>query len=173
MLRVYGCILCLVVAGCGGGGSGGGVVDTVMQDFGLKDRPDEYVSGADKVYARLNEVGQGEMKRLNIENRHGEIKFDEAGGIRGKYYKEVKVYESFHPLDANATGRTAGSSTRGFVGYLEFGYRYFQGARKVNRTEAEAEVANIPTDNRSRETYRYRFNSAGQWMGGKGEPINN
>ncbi len=173
MFRLCACVLCVALAGCGGGGGGGGgVVDTVLQDFGIKDRPSDYVSGADKVYAALNDVGQAEMKRLNFEDRHGQVKFEDAEGIRGKYYKEVKVYESFHPIDANATGRTAGSGTRGFAGYLEFGYRYFQGARKSNRTEAEAEVASIPTDNRGRETYRYHFNSAGHWMGGEGEPVN-
>ena len=142
----------------------------MLQDFGIKERPEGYESGADKVYARLNEVGQSEMKRLNLEQRHGEVKFDDKGDLHGKYYKEVKVYESFHPTDAQPTPRSA-AGERGYNGYVEYSYRIFQSARKPNRAEALAETASVPTDERGRETYRYRFNSSGFWIGGSGETV--
>ena len=150
-------------AGCAG------TADKVLQDFGIRDRPEGYVSGSDRVMARLNEVGKSEVNRLNLQDRRGEIRYDGEDALHGKYYKVMKVYERFYPLDANASGRTAANSERGFVGYIEYSYQFYQGPRKGTRAEAGAEVADIPTGEWGRETYRYRFNSAGLWNGRKGE----
>ncbi len=78
----------------------GGVVNKVLSDFGLREKPEGYISETDKVFLKLSEIGTAEIKRLNQENRQGEIKFEQKGP-RGEYYKEVKIYEQFFPLDVN------------------------------------------------------------------------
>lgn len=158
-------IACICAAGCGG------ATGKVLQDFGIRERPEGYESGADRVMARMNDVGKSEMKRLNLRERRGEVRYDDRDALRGQYYKAVKVYERFYPLDANASGRTSTSRVRGFVGYIEYSYSYYEGPRKISRTEAAAQVADIPTGEGGRETYRYRFNSGGAWNGAKGELI--
>lgn len=166
MKKLIGILIGLCIAGCAGQ-NGQTPIDTVMTDFGLKDKPEGYVSGSDKVYGRLNEIGETEIKRMNQAGRLGEVKVEEEG-LRVSYYKEVKEYESYYPLDAAATSRAA-ERERGYVGYLEYRYRILQGPRKPTRTEAQAESAIVPSGEEGRETYRYRFNSSGAWDGGKGE----
>lgn len=156
----------LGIAGCAGQ-NGQGVVGTVMTDFGLKEKPEGYVSGTDKVYDRLNEVGATEMKRMNSDARLGEVEVEEDG-LQVRYYKVVKEYVSYYPLDAQANSNAA-DRERGFVGYLEYRYRTLESPRKPTRTEAQAESATIPRGEEGRETYRYRFNGGGTWDGGKGE----
>lgn len=159
-------LLCLTLAGCAS--SPGEVTGKVLQDFGLRARPEGYVSGTDRVFERLNNIGKSEMKRLNMQGRHGKVMFEGEGSLRGKYYKEVKIYENYYPLDARPASRTA-TGDRGYIGFIEYAYRMHQSARKSNRTEAAAERATIPVDERGRETYRYKFNSGGYWNGGDGE----
>lgn len=154
------------MAGCQGQG-GQTVVDTVMSDFGIKEKPEGYVSGSDKVVERLNEIGEVEIKRMNQAERLGEVKVEEEG-LQVRYFKEVKEYVSYYALDASATSRNS-DRDRGFVGYIEYRYRMLQSPRKPTRTEAQAESATIPTGEEGREVYRYRFNSGGVWDGGKGE----
>ncbi len=170
-MRMFGLLaLCCLAAGCASD-SDTGVMDKVLQDFGLQERPEGYVSGSDRVFDNLGNVGQTELKRFNAENRHGEIKFDDTGGLIGRYYKEIKIYENYYPLEAMPSNRVDASRNRGFIGYLEFEYKIYQSVRAANRTMAAAEVANIETDTRGRETYRYRFSAGGTWMGGKGERV--
>ncbi len=159
-------VAALCIAGCQGQG-GQGVVETVMSDFGLAEKPEGYVSGADKVYEALNAVGEQEMKRMNQTERLGVVKVEEDG-LKVNYYKEVKEYVSYYPLDAQASSKAA-DRDRGYVAYLEYRYRVLQGPRKANRTEAQAESATVDTGKEGRETFRYRFNSGGTWDGGKGE----
>lgn len=159
-------IAALCIAGCAGQ-DGQGVVETVMSDFGLAEKPEGYVSGADKVYAGLNAVGEQEMKRMNQAERLGEVKVEEEG-LTVNYYKEVKEYVSYYPLDAQAANKAA-DRDRGFVAYLEYRYRILQGPRKATRTEAQAESATIDAGKEGRETYRYRFNGGGTWDGARGE----
>ena len=144
------------------------VVDKVLQDFGLRERPEGYVSGADRVLERLSNVGAAEMKRMNLDGQHGDVKFYQENEFRGKYYKEVKVYESFFPTDAKPISRSV-DANRGYHGYIQYEYRIFQSPRKDSRTEAAAETASIPTDETGRETYRYTFSGNGEWNGGKGQ----
>jgi hypothetical protein len=148
----------------------GGVVDKVLVDFGIKEKPEGYVEPSDRVYTKLDMVGKAELKRLNQANQNGEIKFQEGDGVGGKYYKEVKIYESFHPLDAQRQQR-ANMSDAGYTGVVEYTYMIYQSARKSNRTEAAAEQASIRTGKGGREAYRYHFNSAGEWLGGSGERV--
>ena len=155
----------LLVAGCATD-SGSGVVDEVLADFGLKDRPEGYVSGADQVFQNLADVGKSELKRLNQSGRHGEIKF-EADGLRGLYYKVSKVYEDYHPLDAQPISRTT-NRDRGYNGYIEYTWRMYQSSRKPTSAEAQAEVASIPTDENGRDVLRYRFGATGVWDGEQG-----
>jgi len=163
---LIGCIL----VGCAGQ-NGQTPMETVMTDFGLKEKPEGYVSGSDKVYENLNSVGETEMKRMNAEGRLGEVKVEEDG-LLVKYYKEVKEYTSYYPLDAKANSKAA-DRERGYVGYLEYRYRILQSPMKPTRTEAQAESATVPNGEEGRETYRYKFNSGGTWDGGKGEIARN
>lgn len=158
-------IVSVALAGCSGTGN------KVLQDFGLQDRPEGYVSGSDRVVERLADIGKTELNRLNLADRRGEIMYDDEDPLHGKYYKKLKVYERFYTLDANSTGRTAANDQRGYVGYIEYAYQMYEGPRKNTRAEAMAELADIPTGEDGRETYRYRFNSAGSWNGGKGEKL--
>lgn len=144
------------------------VVDKVLVDFGLREKPEGHVSGADKVFQQLPKVGEAELKRMNLAARHGEVKFQKEGDYKGKYYKEVKVYDAFYPLDAQPVPKTD-QGDRGYVGYIEFAYRIYQSERKSNRVEAAAASATIPTDVTGRETYKYEFSASGQWDGDKGD----
>ena len=157
----------LSIVGCAGQ-NGQTPMGTVMSDFGLKEKPEGYVSGADKVYERLNAVGETEMKRMNLTERLGTVKVEEDG-LQVKYYKEVKEYVSYYPLDAKSNSRTVDRDRGGYVGYVEYRYRILQGPRKPTRTEAQAESATIPSGEEGKETYRYKFNGGGVWNGGKGE----
>ena len=144
------------------------VRDQVLIDFGIKAPPEGYTSQADLVRERLNEVGATELRRLNLESRFGEVKFQEEGGLSGRYYKERKVYEDFFPLDARPSGRGDRSDVT-FVGYIRYNYRLYQSPRVSTRTEAAAATADIPTTEFGREVYRYNFRSGGLWDGNKGE----
>ncbi len=157
-------LCCLGVSACQ---TEGGVANKVLSDFGLRERPEGYVSGTDLVYQNLGAVGDAEIKRLNLRERHGEIKFQQDG-LRGKYYKEVKVYENFYPLDASPANRSGQGSAQSYYGYIEYAYRVYQSKRFSSRSEAETGSATIPTDKEGREVYRYNFTSGGNWDGGKG-----
>ena len=158
-------LLCMGFAGCQRGP--GGVARKMGQDFGILKRPEGYVSGADAVYMRLDEVAKTEIKRLNVAQRQGEIKYQQDG-LRGMYYKEVKVYEEYFPLDARQKPRAA-HDEGGYNGYIEYAYRYYQSVRKPTRTEALTEPAAVPTDREGREVYRYSFTGSGTWDGSKGQ----
>ncbi len=145
-----------------------GVTNKVLADFGLRDRPEGYVSGSDQVFERLDEVGQTEIRRLNLENRNGTIEFIEEG-LRGHFYKQVKVYEEFTPVDARAITTRGPSDSRSYQGYIEYRYRMYQSPYTSNRTEAQAASATIPTETEGREVYRYKFGLGGVWDGAKGE----
>jgi hypothetical protein len=146
------------------------VVDKVLVDFGLRAKPDDYVTGSDRVMDRLAQVGKVEMNRLNARAREGEVKFQEGEGLSGKYYKEVKKYEVARPADAQGTSKPT-DSNRGYVGYISYEYRVYQSERRNTRAEAAALDADIPTDIRGRDLYRYNFTSGGTWNGGEGELV--
>jgi hypothetical protein len=158
--------LAAILAACTSGGG-----SKVLQDFGIQDRPDDYVSGSDKVLARLPEVGKAELPRLNAAERAGEIKYEKMDSLRGAYYKRVKVYDDYRPVDANYTSRKSGRESVSYVGYVEYTYEFFESPRRESRIEAQAEIATIPTGKGGSELYRYHFGSGGTWDGGKGEPI--
>jgi len=158
----------LVVAVVGCARTPGEIAEKVAYDFGIGERPEGYVTASDRVMENLTQVAEVEMKRMNMAQRHGEVKFQDEGGLRGSYYKEVKTYESFYPLDARAVSKSV-DGDRGFVGYIEYTYRVYQSERKANRTEAAAASANIATSETGREAFRYRFSSGGVWDGRPGE----
>lgn len=155
--------LCVAVAGCGSTG------DKVLQDFGIKDRPEDYVSGADRVMATMQDVGKVEIDRMNTAQRRGEVLFDNTDSLKGRYFRRVREYESFHPLDANAATRTQQNQPVSFVGYIEYDYQVYESTRADTRAEASTLPADIPTGRRGRETYRYKFDAVGNWNGGRGE----
>lgn len=154
----------LVLVGCSGVGS------TVLQDFGIQERSEDYVSGRDKTLETMRTVGAVEMKRLNTAGRQGELIYDDSEALRGKYYKRVKRYLRAHPLDAQAVGRQGNRNETGFNGTMAYSWEYYEGPRASNRTEAEAADAEIPTGVTGRELFRYRFSSGGIWDGAKGTP---
>lgn len=167
MKKLSAMVLVLAIAGCGGGSSGG-VVDKVMTDFGLREAPEGQAQPSDRVFAKLDGIGQSEMARMNGRGRHGEIKFQEEEGLGGVFYKEVRVYEDYRPLDAQRLSRTS-QRERGYVGYIDYTYRIYQSERRNTRNEAQALSADIPVGDRERETYRYYFGASGEWNGGEGE----
>lgn len=155
----------LVLAGCQRTPSE--VAAKVMTDFGLREAPEGYVSGSDMVYQNLDKVGQMELKRMNLEGKHGEIKVHK-NGLHVAFYKECKVYEAYYPTDARAVTKT-NERERGYVGYVEYAYRIYQSARRKSRAEAQAADADVPTETTGRETYRYNFSTSGNWDGQEGE----
>lgn len=169
MKQFAGVLLPFVVTACAGTSEQGGVVDKVLQDFGIQERPEGYETGGDKVFSRLNEVGESELKRLNRENRTGEVKYAQDEEFRGSYFKELKVYENYYPLDARVLGRTTAGRQGGYTGLVEYSYRIYQSPRTANRVEAAAAMADIPTNIEGRETYRYDFGVGGVWNGRAGE----
>lgn len=163
--RLAAIILSAAAAGCGSTGG------KVLQDFGIQERPEDYVSGADRVMVSMQDVGKVEMDRMNAAQRRGEVLFDDSDPLKGKYFRRVREYVSFHPLDANAATRTSQNQPVGFLGYIEYDYEVFESTRADTRTEASTLPADIPTGRRGRETYRYKFDSGGGWNGGRGEPF--
>jgi hypothetical protein len=160
-------LLCLVIVSCATDDDVG-VVEKVKYDFGIGEKPEGYETGTDRVMTRLDGVGKTEMKRMNVEGRHGDIKFQEEGNLGGKYYKEVKVYEAYRPMDARPVSRTS-RGERGFVGYVQYDFQVYQSPRVTTRVEAEASSANIETGVSGRETFRYSFGASGAWDGAPGE----
>jgi len=158
----------LLLAGACRSDSGGSVVEKVKYDFGIGEKPEGYESLSDRVLTRLDAVAKTEMKRMNVESRYGEVQFEDAQGLQGKYYKRVKFYESYQVLDAQSISRGS-QGERGFVGYIQYTYRMKQGEKFPVRTEAEAAPANISTDVTGKETYRYNFGPGGTWDGAPGE----
>lgn len=144
------------------------VIEKVKYDFGLGDKPEGYVTGEDKVMEQLDTVGKQEIERLNREGRRGEVQFEEEGMLRGKYYKRMKVYESFYPLDARSDARTH-DEQGGYTGYISYEYAVYESPRHATRAEAEADSASIRTGETDRETFRYSFNRGGTWNGRPGE----
>lgn len=157
--------LCLMLTGCQSGP--GGVADKVLADFGLRDHPEDYVSRTDQAFEQLDVVGTTEMKRMNHAGRHGEIKF-EGEGRRGSYYKEVKVYYAYQPLDAKVATE-AGSRNRGFSGTIQYRYRIYESERCATQAEASALTADRETSQDGREVFRYHFSAGGVWNGAAGE----
>lgn len=149
----------------------GGVVNKVLSDFGLREKPEGYISETDKVFQRLSEIGTAEIKRLNQENRQGEIKFEQRGP-RGEYYKEVKIYEQFFPLDVNPISHS-GETGQSYIATIQYSYKVYRSAPKPTRAEAENATADIPTDIYGRETYRYTLGPGGIWNGEKGQKVKN
>jgi len=116
---------------------------------------------------QLRGVGEAELKRMNMAGRQGEVKFQGEGNLKGQYYREVKNYEGFSPLEATGSGQASGGD-RGYAGYIQFRYRVYQSERKPNRTEAAAAPATIRTDVTGSETFRFTFSSLGTWDGQPG-----
>lgn len=134
----------------------------------MKQKPAGYQSQSDLILNQLRSVGQTEMKRMNLSGRRGKVRFQKEGDFQGKYYKEVKVYESFQPLDTRPY--TAGASEeRGYYGYISYTYRVYESERTPNRVDAQAKTADIRTDQTGHETYRYKFGPGGAWDGRQGE----
>ncbi|MGC8737980.1 MAG: hypothetical protein ACP5UA_04950 [Candidatus Hydrogenedens sp.] len=161
-------ITLLVLSSCQSGPEGG-VVNKVLSDFGLREKPEGYVSETDKVFQRLGEIGATELQRLNLENRHGEIKFEQKGA-RGEYYKEVKVYSQYYPIDAKSISHS-GESGQSYTATIEYAYSIYRSASKPTRAEAQESTADIPAGIEGRETYRYSLGPGGVWNGEKGQKV--
>lgn len=146
-----------------------GVVDKVLIDFGLKEKPEGYQTESDKVFQRLGEIGATELQRLNMENRHGEIKFEQKG-VRGEYYKEVKVYDQYFPIDAKPVSHS-GESGQSYTGTIQYSYRVFRSAPKSTRLEAQEAPADVFTGIEGKETYRYSLGPGGVWDGQRGQKV--
>jgi len=164
---IAGLAVLALAAGCRTDGQSVG--EKVLVDFGLREAPEGYQTPSDRVFERLRSIGETEMARMNNAARFGEVKFQEDGPLSGAYYKEVKRYERFRPVEANAISRGA-QGERGFVGYIDYTYQVYQSERKPNRAAAAAETADIPTGERGNDLFRYRFGPGGDWDGKAGAP---
>lgn len=163
---VMSALLCAALCACQR--TPGEVMEKVAYDFGMGAKPEGYETGSERVMDNMHNVAEAEMKRMNHENRHGEVKFQEQPGFGGMYYKEVKVYEDYYVLDARPITRST-EGDRGYVGFIEYEYRIRQSERKNTRTEASAAPALVATDESGRETFRYTFSPGGTWNGEPGE----
>ena len=167
MKKLLAVVVCAALSACGT--PEGGVANKVLTDFGIRAPGDDYVQPSDRVFERLDTVGRAEMKRMNYAGRSGETKFQDEGQLRGQYYKEVKVYENYYPLDAQKLTRSSQSSDRGYVGYIAYEYRIMQSERFPTRVEAENASTTVRSSQTGRETYRYSFGPGGEWNGGAGQ----
>ncbi|HOV33664.1 MAG TPA: hypothetical protein PLX23_09910 [Candidatus Hydrogenedens sp.] len=158
----------IVLCSCQSGPEGG-VVNKVLSDFGLREKPEGYMSETDKVFQRLGEIGATELQRLNLENRHGEVKFEQKGA-RGEYYKEVKVYTQYYPMDAKPVSHS-GESGQSYTATIAYTYRIYRSAPKATRVEAQEATADIPMETEGREIYRYSLGPGGVWDGQKGQKV--
>jgi hypothetical protein len=157
-------LILLSITGCGSVGN------TVMQDFGLQERPDDYESGSDKVLKAMENVGKSELSRLNLSQRRGEIAYQKKD-LSTLYYKTMKKYRRSYPIEANSKSRNSQSKSKGFIGYIEYDYEIYESARFINRVEAEAAPAEIPSGQRGREVYSYKFTTSGTWNGQRGSLV--
>ena len=151
----------------------GEVAEKVKYDFGIGEKPEGYVTGADKVMANLDGVGKAELKRMNIAERYGEVKVQQDG-LTVKYYREVKKYEDYIPIDARARSQSSHGGQGGgttYTGFIDYTYRIYQTERKAKRVEAEAASATISTDQTGRESYRYTFTQGGVWDQAEGQRV--
>jgi len=144
----------------------GGVAKKVLTDFGLKERPEEYVSRSDAIRQKLGDVGNVEIKRLNRVSQNGTPELEESN-FAVRYYRAVKVYEQFYPMDVRAIPKSA-RGAKGFNANIEYRYRIYESTRKKSRAEARTSLANIATDTQGLESYRYHFSQGGTWDGAKG-----
>lgn len=156
----------LWLAACATDGSDG-VVDKVLTDFGIREPSADHVSNTDRVFARLDGVGRQEMRRLNVEGRQGEVLFQDGGGLTGQYYRQVKVYEAFQPLDAQRVSR--GRAGVEYLAFVQYTYAIYQSDRFPTRVEATAAPADIRTGETGTEVYRYTLGPTGVWQGRRGE----
>ena len=161
-------LVCLGLASCQT--PEGGVMNKVLTDFGIRQAPEGQVSESDKIFQNLGAVGPTEMKRMNTEMQKGQVKFQQESELKGKYYKEVKVYQSFYPVEVKSVSR-AGENESGFDAYIEYAYCMYQSMRRATAVEAEAEAADIATSTTGRDRYRYHFRAGGEWDGAKGEKV--
>ncbi len=162
-------MLCLAVALPGCQRTPAEVGNKVLSDFGLRERAEEGTTAADRVFDRLDHVGQAELNRLSAQHRHGEIEYEEEGPLRGHYYKQRREYVDYRPVDVTSSGGT-GARERGYAGFIDYTYELYRSEPHRTRVEAQAATANIPTGVTERETLRYHFNSSGSWDGRAGEP---
>jgi hypothetical protein len=164
MLMMLGVVA--LIAGCASGP--GDVMEKVAYDFGMGEKPEGYVTGTDLVMANLRKIGDNEISRLNLEGRHGDVKFQDMGGLQGKYYKQVRRYEDAYPLDARALSKTTDGG-RGYAGFIQYTYAVYESERFASRTEAANAPASIRTAESGRETRKYNFSGGGVWDGRPGE----
>ena len=162
-------MLCLAVVVLGCQRTPAEVGNKVLSDFGLRERTEERTTTADRVFDRLDQVGQAELDRLNAQHRHGETEYEEEGPLRGHYYKQRREYVDYRPVDVTSSGGT-GAREQGYTGLIDYTYELYRSEPQQTRVEAQAASANIPTGVTERETLRYHFNSSGSWDGRGGEP---
>ncbi|MFP4190845.1 MAG: hypothetical protein ACLFU6_02120 [Candidatus Hydrogenedentota bacterium] len=159
--------LALVVLGCQR--TPAEVGNKVLSDFGMRERAEERSSAADRVFDRLDHVGQIELDRLNTQHRHGEIAYEEEGPLRGHYYKQRREYVDYRPVNVTPRGGS-GAREKGDAGYIDYTYELYRSEPQNSRVEAQAATANMPTGATEKETLRYFFDSNGSWDGDPGEP---
>ena len=150
----------------------------VLVDFRL--RPQEKTGKPDvdvDAFARLTEIGERELERLNANPANAEVKFERLPNNPlelGSFYKTLKVYEKAFPLEVERgrVGQVQQAQTirkPGYRGRVEYRYRVYRGEDFPTRVEARDSVADKRTDDSGREIYVYYFDENGVWDGEQGK----
>jgi hypothetical protein len=150
----------------------------VLTDFRLRPQEDTGKPDADvDVLAKLTDVGERELGRLNADPANAEVKFEKLPDNPlelGRFHKTLKVYEKAYPLEVER--RRVGQVKQaqkirkpGYRGRVEFRYRVYRGEDFPTRFEARDSVADKSTDESVREIYIYYFDENGLWDGEPGK----
>lgn len=150
----------------------------VLTDFRL--RPGEETEKPDvdvDVFARLTDIGERELERLNANPANAEVKFEKIPDNPlelGRFRKTLKVYEKAYPLDVERrrVGQVQQAQTirkPGYRGRIEYRYRTYRSEAFPTRVEARDSAADKKTDEVGREIYIYYFDENGVWDGEPGK----
>ena len=150
----------------------------VLTDFRL--RPQEKTGKPDvdvDAFAKLTEIGERELARLNADPANAEVKFEEIPNNPlelGSFHKTLKVYERAFPLEVERrrVGQVQQARTirkAGYRGRIEYRYRVYRGEDFPTRVEARDGAADQRTDESGREIHIYYFDENGVWDGEPGK----
>ncbi len=150
----------------------------VLTDFRLRPVEETGKPAADEdLLARLTEIGERELARLNADPANAEVKFEKIPNNPlelGSFHRTLKVYEQAFPLEVERrrVGQVQQAQTirkPGYRGRVEYRYRVYRGQNFPTRVEARDSVADRRTDDSGREIYIYYFDDNLVWDGEPGK----
>ena len=150
----------------------------VLTDFRLRPQEETGKPDADlDLFARLTDIGEHELDRLNADPANAEVKFEKIPNNPlelGSFHRMLKVYEQAFPLEVERrrVGQVQQAQTirkPGYRGRIEYRYRVYRGEDFPTRVEARDSAADQRTDDSGREIYIYYFDENGVWDGEPGK----